>query len=186
MENISWSQKLFLKINKQVGKKIWLDWLFYFFARWLIYILFFVIISWGLIVLEPIIFKKFIKFFLTAFAGEVAISWLIALFVQHHRPSVELPNIKTLVNPMQNWKSFPSDHSGQSLILALLPALFGAPVWFVAPLVFLAIGVAFGRVYVGVHYPRDIIGGWILAIVIILLAEWLLSNLTQPVYNLIF
>ena len=43
--------------------------------------------------------------------------------------------------------------------------------------------IAFSRIYVGVHYPRDIIGGIFFAIFFVFISFKLLENITQPLYN---
>lgn len=180
---MSLNQKFFLKINAQVGMSAFFDRLMIVSARWLIYVLLFAVLLWGEIALEPIAFKQFIKFFLTSAAGAIITSWIIALLFRHHRPVTEFPEIKTLVHPLQNWKSFPSDHTAMSMIFALLASLFGASAWFVIAAVVSAVLVAFGRIYVGVHYPRDIVAGWFLAVFYVYTAGWWLANFTQPIYD---
>ena len=86
---------------------------------------------------------------------------MIAVLVKRPRPIKELPQIQMLIEPMSLWKTFPSDHAALSLLMAFVSLYFveGAAV---VPALFLlgAILVAIARVYVGVHYPRDILGGW--------------------------
>ena len=180
-----WSQKLFLKINSQLGKRVWLDKLMAFIARWLIFILFVCIVCWGLIVLDPDGFKFLIKLIITTLCFAILFSWLTAIVVRFHRPMAEMPGIKYLVKPHQTWKTFPSDHTLISFSLALIAIDVGAG-WFLGVLFLLtAVLIAFSRVYVGVHYPRDILAGIVYAIIFSSFAYWLLENISQPVYNFI-
>jgi undecaprenyl-diphosphatase len=56
--------------------------------------------------------------------------------------------------------SFPSGHAATSFAGAALLSRFLPGRW---PVLFLlAVGIAFSRVYVGVHYPADVVGGAIL------------------------
>ena len=82
------------------------------------------------------------------------------------RPSLRYAMPKPLVHSPTD-PSFPSGHATTSFAAATvlsfaLPRL--APLWII-----LACGIAFSRVYVGVHYPLDIVGGAILGIAIALL-----------------
>ncbi len=81
-----------------------------------------------------------------------------------------------LVGWRERGKSFPSGHSSQAFFMAsLISHVFQAGLLLNVVLYGLAILVAFSRVYIGVHYPRDILAGAILGSV------WaLLSILIQP------
>lgn len=70
--------------------------------------------------------------------------------------------------------SFPSGHAGSSLASACvlyrkLPKKFGIPI------LVLAILISFSRLYVGVHYPTDVLAGAITGIVCSYLGEWLIN-----------
>lgn len=178
-----WSQKLFFKLNAQIGKRRWLDGAMLFCAHWLIFFLGAGVVGWGLIVFEPFAFKLYIKLLLTAIACGLAGSWLTACVVRKHRPIIEFPDIKLLSHPHQVWKAFPSDHTLLSFIFATIPIFVGASGW-VGGVFLLSAGlISFGRIYIGVHYPRDVVGGVIYGLFFSELAYWLLANVTQPAYN---
>ena len=162
----AWSQKLFLRINRQIGKNNAVDRFMIFCASYLI------VLMYAGFVLGRLYTAIFgfafrdngkVLWELFGWTGAVlvvslAISWLIALATPHHRPVTENRGIKLLIKPFSNWKSFPSDHTIFAFTLAWTGGM-DAIVWF--PLACL---VAVGRVYVGVHYPRDIIGGFLLSL----------------------
>ena len=183
----SWSEKLFLKINKNAGNRGWLDRFMRFCAHDLIYILAFVAFMWATTVLSggDNGFKKFVKLLMTAGFFSFAFSWGVALISPHKRPVKEMEDVNQLMKPLGTWKSFPSDHTIGAFTIALVAALMGAPIWFYSILLFMALIIGIGRVYVGVHYPRDIIGGIVVALVFSYSSFWLLENITQPVYDLV-
>ncbi len=81
------------------------------------------------------------------------------------RPSSRYAAPKTLV-PAPHDASFPSGHAATSFAAATILSLAKprlAPLWFL-----LALAVGFSRIYVGVHYPLDIVGGAVLGIVVAL------------------
>lgn len=71
--------------------------------------------------------------------------------------------------------SFPSGHTGASfasgwVLFRNLPGRFGVPA------LILAIAIAFSRLYVGVHYPTDVLAGMIIGIGLAHLAELLVTG----------
>ncbi len=180
---LSWSQKLFLQINQSLGKRPCLDKLMEFCAQWLIYILVFVVLLWSVNFLSAEDFKLLIKLLLTALFFNILTSWFLATIWSHGRPVTELAEVKELIKPCQSWKGFPSDHTSISFILAIMLALVGASLYGIIILLMLAILVALARVYVGVHYPRDIVGGIVFALFFSFFSFWLLEKIVQPLYN---
>lgn len=100
-----------------------------------------------------------------------AVSMLIGLtvtnlalknWVARPRPYDVIENLECLVG-IQKDPSFPSGHTTNSLacacvIFRMAPRKYGAPA------LALAVLIALSRLYVGVHYPTDIIGGAVIGV----------------------
>ena len=103
---------------------------------------------------------------LAALVVGLAFSEVLKSIVMQPRPFVSLPDARLLVSPPSSY-SFPSVNATYAFAasggasLAARRLLDGLPVWgwgFLA----LAVGVSYSRVYVGVHYPGDVLGGAII------------------------
>ena len=89
------------------------------------------------------------------------------------RPPVRYASPDALV-PVPRDASFPSGHAATSFAAATVLA-FARPRW--APAFYLlAAAIAFSRVYVGVHYPLDVVGGAALGVVVATALRWLAAN----------
>ena len=165
--NLSWSQNIFIAVNTYIGKKPALDKLMCFWAVWGIYVLIACIIG-SAVLLFPKGGLALLVFLLSACASfgiGLGIDAMLGILRPRKRPKDALPGTIELIHlkPFEYWKSFPSDHTMAAFTFVFITMLFGLPLVRAAALLFLAFLIAIARVYVGVHFPRDIIGGIVVA-----------------------
>ncbi|GAP13604.1 membrane-associated phospholipid phosphatase [Longilinea arvoryzae] len=87
---------------------------------------------------------------------------LLKFLVHRSRPFIRLAQTRTIGN-RANGRSFPSGHTSQAFFMATLIAQhFHMSVWVVLLLYTTAFLVGITRMYVGAHYPRDVLAGAIL------------------------
>lgn len=94
----------------------------------------------------------------------------IANAIDRARPFVDHPAKAHLLIPRSTDPSFPSDHATGAFAIAVAIWLYDRT----AGAVFLALAVlvSFARVYVGIHYPGDVVGGAVLGTLVALLLHW--------------
>lgn len=98
----------------------------------------------------------------------LALNLVLKNLVDRIRPYEVIDGLTRLV-PAEKSFSFPSGHAGHAfaaavVIYAMLPKKYGIPA------LILAVLIAFSRLYVGVHYPTDVLAGSLIGTVIALLA----------------
>ncbi len=96
---------------------------------------------------------------------------VIKPLVHRDRPDVRFEASSVVARPPSSW-SFPSGHASSSAAGALMLA----SAWPSARVAFwlLAVGISASRVYLGVHYPSDVLAGFLVG----LIAAWFVRGRT--------
>lgn len=103
--------------------------------------------------------------------GALITNLLLKPMIARTRPYEAISGLVLLVGKQHDY-SFPSGHTCASFACALI-------LWKMFPgkkgifAVILAIGIAFSRLYVGVHYPSDVLGGFFVGLLSSELVYWL-------------
>jgi undecaprenyl-diphosphatase len=116
--------------------------------------------------------------------GDGMIDWGFKLAIDRPRPLETEPHLRVVTirgvtesvpTHVSRGRSFTSGHACNNVALAMVGcAIFGRWAWWLWPWAAL---VSYSRIYTGSHYPSDILGSWIVAVVysyfICQAAEWL-------------
>ena len=116
------------------------------------------------IVLSLLAFKRWRE---TTFAAVACIGSALLNLGSKQLFQRDRPSLWESVSPETTF-SFPSGHAMGSMTLAMVAILLAWPTpwrWPVLSVaVLFALLVGFSRIYLGVHYPSDILGGWMAAV----------------------
>lgn len=158
-------------------------------AKYLVYIFpIYLLISWFRS--DAISREAIIQATITATVA-IIISWLIAKFYFHPRPFVAGIGNQFLAH--KPTASFPSNHL--SFIWGICAGLYIYTNTRKAAIILAVIGlpVAWARIFMGVHYPFDMLGAFINALIAALICFPLKNNLTpciravlEPIYRKLF
>jgi undecaprenyl-diphosphatase len=117
------------------------------------------------------------------FLALAAVSIVIADAIGNHvfkhavlrtRPCIALEGVRLLAGCV-NSPSFPSNHAVNASALATLATLSIPRLWL--PAVVLVALVGYSRIYVGTHYPLDILGGSVLGLAVALVLSRIMTLL---------
>jgi len=155
------NDRLLLIINGWAGKNDLLDNFMIFSAKYLIYIV--IVIVLGLLVW--LTYKKdwqAVVYFFLALVVSFIVLQLVGLILVDHRPFMD-HTLTQLVSHAPG-KSFPSDHTTIASAMAFGLLFFTRFKKTGVVVLAVAVLIGFSRIFVGVHYPADIAGGIITAL----------------------
>ena len=123
--------------------------------------------------------KKVAKKMIIILVITTVITSLVKNIVMRPRPYVELTNLILL--DLGTDYSFPSGHTATATAMAYtLSKEYHKWIFMIIPLM-----VAFSRLYIGVHYPSDVLGGFLLGIVVVYISDYFFKfeNLQKLIGN---
>ena len=104
----------------------------------------------------------------------LSVNLLIKKLVARTRPYEVIEGLTNLIGEQSDF-SFPSGHTAASFAFAAAFCML-APKKYRLPVCILAVLISLSRLYVGVHYPTDILGGAVIGILCGLLAAWIVKK----------
>lgn len=154
-----WDIQLFYFFNSFAGRFAGLDQVGIFAALWLLPLLpvLLVLAAFTIKRLREERFYELLVKALVASGLAYVLRFILGWLIARPRPFAGLSNVQQLVSFTEKQDSFPSGHAALAFALAFFIFKHDRD-WGVAFLV-LATLIALGRVFVGVHYPLDVLGG---------------------------
>lgn len=173
MDNIS----LFFLIFGLSSHSTLLDYLMIFGAEYLIYLMWFLIFIFA--IRGTTRERKSLFLFLISFPVLILIIKFIHLFLFEQRPYVT-NQILPLISYKAADASFPSRHASSSFAMAFA-FLYYKSKW-ASLFLLLALWIGFARIYVGVHYPLDILGGFAVGVISVIFAKQIIKILIPKLF----
>ncbi|HEX2394581.1 MAG TPA: phosphatase PAP2 family protein [Bacteroidales bacterium] len=170
-------EQLFLALNGQVSPFI--DQLMFFISEKYVWIPFYII-------LLAFIIRKYHWKTIWIVIGAILLITLTDQLsnvlkdgVKRFRPCKDL-EIGHLVHIVNNYcrssYGFVSGHAANSMALAVLISLLFRNKWVTFGMVLWAVIVSYSRVYLGVHFPGDVMGGWLVGLIFSFMIYYILRR----------
>jgi undecaprenyl-diphosphatase len=177
------NMELFRIINNLVNKNIVLDKIMVFFSEYGPYI------SMGAIIIVFILGikqrkcenRKIAVSTVVVTAINLIINIIIRSIIHVDRPFVH--DKVNLLLPHDSASSFPSNHATGTMSIALGIEKYNKLLSVMLNILSIIIG--FSRVYVGHHYPMDVIGAYVIVFVVNYIYNWKLRNKVNELYEFI-
>lgn len=108
--------------------------------------------------------------------GLVVVNFTIKPLVARARPWLVIENFANLV-PEKDPNSFPSGHTNAAFAFALAVCMSAPKRWMKVTAVCMAVVMGLSRLYVGVHFPSDVLMGAVIGSLCGLLGAWVIDRL---------
>ena len=176
---VAWDERTFRLINGDWHAPLF-DVLFPWVTHWKNFVIPFLLLALVAIAVGRWRGLRFVLLALVSVLVADAISArLVKTLVVRPRPCItleEVERVRLLVGCTTS-SSFPSNHAVNASVLTTLVALYARPLLLPASIV--AMLVLYSRVYVGVHYPLDVLAGSLLGIAVALALSWLITAMSR-------
>ena len=122
--------------------------------------------------------KKYGERLLFALIGNVALNTGVKEFFKAQRP-IGVDGIESMRVSTATGYSFPSGHTqiGTTFWVSMMSIFKNKYLYIFGPIIFLGIGIS--RLYLGVHWPIDVLFGWIFGIIFTLICNYIMSKVEK-------